>query len=102
MSSAETKLRKHIANLENDNATLRAEIQALRKKLGTSVWRIDGSAAEAFVHDLIGGTRTLGSTGHDLQTTEWNQTRNQIFKSQQSDAQLDDAAMGLGSCLRPK
>lgn len=58
-----------IAELEVENAALRKENKLLRSKLGAAVWRVDGSTAEAFVHELIGGKRTLGSTRHDLETS---------------------------------
>jgi hypothetical protein len=69
MSSAETKLRKHIASLENDNANLRVEIQLLRKKLGPAAWRIDANKAEEFIQEIVGGTRTRGSAPYDLRAS---------------------------------
>ncbi|MEY2479337.1 MAG: hypothetical protein QOI04_264 [Verrucomicrobiota bacterium] len=56
-----------IIELESELVKCRVENKLLRSKLGSSAWRIDAEIAEAFVHGLIGGTRTRGSATHDLE-----------------------------------
>lgn len=68
VSSIESQLQSRIVELEKAIAVLKAENDLLRKKLGASVWRIDGAKAEALIHKLVGGIRTHGSAGHDLKT----------------------------------
>jgi hypothetical protein len=52
--------------LEERIAVLAAENEQLRIKLGPATWRIDANKAEAFIHNLVGGARTLGSVEYDL------------------------------------
>jgi hypothetical protein len=59
-------LRLRIRELEAERTVLKSENALLRSKLGPAAWRIDGSRAERFIHELIGGNRTIGSADKDL------------------------------------
>jgi hypothetical protein len=69
VTRTKSELRERIAKLESETVILRAEIRLLRKKLGPSAWRIDANKAEEFVHELVDGERTYGSSIYDLETS---------------------------------
>jgi hypothetical protein len=66
MSDPTEPVDARVAELEMQVTTLKAENALLRSKLGSETWRIDANKAEAFVHELVGGTRSRGSAEYDL------------------------------------
>jgi len=67
---ARASLIARITDLEAELETCRRENKLLRSKLGSTVWRVDAEKAEAFIYDLIGGTRTRGSAPYDLEAPD--------------------------------
>jgi hypothetical protein len=66
MSDPTKPVDARVAELQKQVTTLRAENELLRSNLGSTAWRIDANKAEAFVHELVGGTRSRGSAEYDL------------------------------------